>query len=189
MRTFIAVPVEPSRELKQILRRLDLMGRAIKPVFSDQMHITLKFLGEIDDAAVVDISNVMDAVCSRFAVTSIVLQGMGAFPNRRRPTVLWAGIADVAPLVPLEEELSSQLETLGYSREQRAYHPHLTLARVKARPPQEFFDLLDEHAGESANAGPVWGTCPVDRVVLYQSQLSHGGAKYVPLAAASLGET
>ncbi len=186
MRTFIAVPVTPSRELKQLLRRLDLMGRAIKPVQSDQMHITLKFLGEIAEQRVMEVAQAIDAACTGIAATSITLQGLGVFPDRRRPAVIWSGIAEAASLVALENAISSQLASLGYPREQRAYHPHLTLARVKAQPPDEFFDLLDEHAVESEGGNAIWGECEMDRVVLYQSQLSRGGTRYVPLATTAL---
>jgi 2'-5' RNA ligase len=181
MRTFIALPVEPSQELRHILRRGELMGRAIKPVRAGQMHLTLKFLGEIASEQVAEVADAIVAACAGHSATSMTLAGLGVFPDRRRPAVLWAGVRDAAPLIALEESLSSRLELLGHPRERRAYHPHLTLARINARPPAEFFDLLNECPIDAATA-PVWGTLPVDRIVLYESQRTPSGYNYVTMA-------
>lgn len=181
MRTFIAVPIKPSRELKQILGRLELLGRPIKPMRASQMHLTVKFLGEIKPEQVAEVAEAMAAVCDEAKATSITLAGLGVFPDRRRPAVLWAGVSDAAPLLALEESLSSRLEPLGHPRERRGYHPHLTLARINARPPDAFFELLDEHGCDPAESTTVWGTFPMDRVVLYESRHSPSGYEYVSL--------
>lgn len=188
MRTFIAVPVSPSRELRGVLRRLSLMGHAIRPSNADQMHITVKFLGATDESRVPELARVLTAVCVDLPTSSITLQGLGVFPDRRRPAVLWAGVRDAEWLDELESSLSSQLEPLGFARERRAFHPHLTLARVKARPPQEFFDLIDEHSIDAAGGGTPWGTSAIDRFVLYKSELARDGSKYTPLSTAVLNE-
>lgn len=180
MRTFIAVPIEPSREFRQILRRLDLMGRPIKPVRPEQMHITLKFLGEIATEQTTQVADAMAVACANAPAASITLAGLGVFPDRRRPAVLWAGIHNAESLIALEEAISSYLEPLGYPRERRAYHPHLTLARVTSRPPDKFFELLDEHDVDSAATN--WGTFPVNQIVLYESRHTPAGFRYAVLA-------
>ncbi len=138
-----------------------------------QWHFTLVFLG-----AVARLQPVKDAVRTAAAACppfSLQVGGAGAFPNDRRARVVWLGGAEgAAEVVALNAGLWKALAPLGYPPEERPYHPHLTVARVKEPGPA---GPLLEAIGPDA-VGPAW---TVDEVVLYESRTSSSGAAYIEL--------
>ena len=190
IRAFIAVdlPEDVERALgaaAQSLRDARIEGlRAVRP---QGIHLTLKFLGDVPEARVDEIGNaVSEAVAGRpqFEVST---GGPGAFPNNRRPQVLWVGIAGrVGPLMRLQAEVDAALGGLGFPAETRPFHPHLTLARLDRRMPahakRASLDALE-------SAGPPAGTrIAVRSVSLVRSILGRGGARYVRLTTVSLAK-
>ncbi|MBI5761491.1 MAG: RNA 2',3'-cyclic phosphodiesterase [Planctomycetales bacterium] len=179
LRTFIAVRIPSTSRLRQILTQLNQMGSSLKPVSADHLHLTLKFLGDTPEPQIAEIGEIVSQAAADAAAFELRLVGLGAFPNVHRPDVIWAGIETSDTLITLASILESKLETLGFRRESREFHPHLTLARVKAKPPPSLFQLLDEHGTTDV------GTVHISSVELFQSELQRGGPKYTVLASAN----
>ncbi|MGH7128895.1 MAG: RNA 2',3'-cyclic phosphodiesterase, partial [Planctomycetaceae bacterium] len=146
LRTFIAVKVPATRPLRPVLAEFETMGRAVRAVAADGLHVTLKFLGDTRQDAVAEIEETLRAVVAETAAFDVRLVGLGAFPHAGRPSAVWAGIQDAEPLTEIAAELERALEPLGFAAEQRAFQPHLTLARVKSKPPPALGELLSAHA-------------------------------------------
>ncbi len=177
-RTFIAVKIELPPALRTILRRLREMGRAVKAVDAEAMHITLKFLGDTPVDLLTDVKHIVESLGQDFAPFDLELTGMGAFPHWGRPQVVWVGISASEPLIKMAERLETELEPLGFPRKRRAFHPHLTLARIKAKPPAELQELAEAHETTG------FGRQTINRLIWYQSELQNTGPIYVPLATA-----
>lgn len=183
IRTFIAVEFHPTPSLRRVIEQLDVMGRPLKAVSADRLHVTLKFLGDTDRQLVSEISGILQGVARVRPAFAVKVVGIGAFPHRHRPSVIWAGLDGADALASIARELETRLEPLGFPREKRAFQPHLTLARVKSKPPNELQALFDKH--ESTE----WGTTPIRTVEFFQSELRPEGPRYTVLASATLPET
>lgn len=165
-RLFIAI--ELPQVVKDVLAQLPPRGEGVRPVTPAQMHLTLHFIGETpeDDAAVM--AEALRAVrCARFTLR---FDAPGCFPPRGDPRILWMGLAREPALVRLHADIGDVLRDLGVALEDRPFHPHLTLARCKARPPR---GVMERFLAQSNFAVPA---VPVDRFVLYASELNRGGA-------------
>ena len=135
IRSFIAIPLESeiSRGATKLIQRVRQDGDAIRWVPTDNLHLTLKFLGEVDNVEVPEICNVMRQVCEPFDPFNLVFTGMGGFPSLDRLRVIHVGVDDESgALVRLVGELESQLAELGFKPEPRDYRPHLTLGRTRS---------------------------------------------------------
>ncbi len=152
----------------------------LKAVSPDNLHVTLKFLGDVALQRTAEVSRTLVEAAAGEPAFSAELRGLGAFPSAGRPSVVWAGLMGADALVRLAERLEASLELQGFARESRAFHPHLTLARVKGRPPAGLRTLLERHAATS------FGTVGIASVELYQSELRREGAKYTLLASVRL---
>ncbi len=188
IRTFIAVdlPEDVERALgaaAQSLRAARIEGlRAVRP---EGIHLTLKFLGDVPETRVDEIGNAVSEAIAGRRQLEVSTGGPGAFPNTRRPQVLWVGIAGrLEPLMRLQAEVDAALGALGFPTETRPFHPHLTLARLDRRMP-----VSAKRASLAAleSAGPPAGMrIAVRSVSLVQSILGRGGARYVRLATVPL---
>jgi RNA 2',3'-cyclic 3'-phosphodiesterase len=183
IRAFIAVnlPVavtskvtEVQTELRQRARQANMSVGWVPPT---HMHVTLKFLAEIPEESVWAVRDLLkDKLATRSALP-VVVKGTGAFPTRSKPRVIWVGLqSEGDALTALAKEVDLWLTEIGFSPETRAFHPHLTLGRVK----QGGSDLLE--GLEEVELG----TCMISEVVLYQSVLQRQGAEYTPLARIAL---
>ena len=172
MRTFIAVPIHPPRGLRKLLPKLEQLGPAIKPIPVDQMHITLKFLGATELEDVMPISSLLKKMRSEFPRFKLAFKGLGAFPRMDHPNVLWAGITDATALTAMVDYLEQETEKLGYPLERKGFHPHLTLARVNAKPADELFQILEDRQDAE------WGEVTVDTIKFFQSELKSQRAQY-----------
>ena len=186
MRTFIALELsEGTREaLSRVAEGLKPgLGRVtwVKP---DRMHLTLKFLGEIDQESAGPICERLEEVCLTAAPFSLAVVGIGCFPNPRRPRVIWAGLeGDVEPARHLQREIDTALSPLGFEREQRPFSPHITLGRVRGAIKQ---GLLSEAI--EAGSGRRFGEETIDEVTFMRSRLEPGGPIYTPIARFRLGQ-
>jgi 2'-5' RNA ligase len=180
LRTFIAVKLPATPALREVLTQLNQLGSSLKPVSTDNLHLTLKFLGDTPEPQIVEIGEIVTQVAAQATEFDLRLVGLGVFPHVHRPDVIWAGIETADTLHTLAATLESNLEPLGFRRESREFHPHLTLARVKAKPPPSLFRMLAEHATTD------FGTVHITSVELFQSELQRGGPKYTVLASAKL---
>jgi 2'-5' RNA ligase len=183
MRLFVAADLSPEAVAAagDVIDRLrtrthDVAPRA-KVTWSapERLHVTVRFIGQIPDDKVDDIRNALQPALPihRF---QIMLSGVGAFPAKGPPRVIWAGItAGTDGLNEVERHVSDRLAAVGVERETRPYTPHLTLGRVRDATGLRKAALL-EGIG-NARVGPVL----IDTITLYESRLSPRGARYLPL--------
>ncbi|MHC4882547.1 MAG: RNA 2',3'-cyclic phosphodiesterase [Planctomycetota bacterium] len=136
MRLFVAVDINSQvrdriEQVQQYLKReLNLKGRDVKWVRPEQkIHLTLKFLGEVRDAAITQVCDVVTRTAARCEGFEMQVRGLGVFGNPAR--VVWAGIEPCPALMTLQAELESEFEKIGWDKEGRAFAGHLTLCRVK----------------------------------------------------------
>ena len=132
-RTFIAVEVgSPAREVMlRLIKQLSSELEGVRWTQPDQLHLTLKFLGDIDNRSLPEICTQMRAACEGIEAFSVALEGLGAFPKNKPPRVLWAGIEQgAAQLSTLHQRLESSLHSVGAPNEGRGYTPHMTLGRI-----------------------------------------------------------
>ncbi len=164
------------------LRRLAPGARWSKP---EGMHLTLAFLGEVDEGIALAAGRTVEEVAASAAPLRLHAKGGGTFGSPAYPRVLWVGLeGDVPALAALKVSLESALEPLGYVPEQRPYSPHFTLAR--SRLPGGERDLAVCAAVlQLADLG--WFTCR--ELILYRSHSSPDGSRYEPLVRARLGGT
>jgi 2'-5' RNA ligase len=170
-RLFWAVPLEPGPRLRDVLTELQRWRAVLRLTNPDQWHLTLKFLGDTPPERFPDLF----AAAARLTcppATAVTCRGLGVFPPRGRPTVLWAGLDDAPGLVRLAEELDAAMVLLGYAPERRRFHPHLTLARLKAPLPRPMQHWYERHQAAD------WGTLLLRELVLYRSQLTPQGSLY-----------
>jgi 2'-5' RNA ligase len=182
MRLFIGVEID-ERVRAAAARIADALARQLRPridarwIPESNLHITLVFIGEVDDARSAAILQTVDQA---FAMPGfdIHVGGLGAFPPSGPPRVLWIGVgAGAGSLIDLYGELAERLATLGIPREPRPYSPHLTIARVKAVLGRDYAGLRTMLRGVAAEAG----TCRVQHVTVFRSRVSAKGAVYEPL--------
>lgn len=126
----------------------------------------------------------LNGVARRSGPFPIRLGAVGAFPNLRRPRVLWLGVSNDGALERLQSETASVLDPLGFPREQRAYSPHLTLARARNDAPRNMFAALATAVDGIAYQGIV----QVKSIDLMRSHLGRAGARYEKIGGAELGD-
>lgn len=168
LRTFIGIAISPDPALRRVIRSLGEMGTAIKPVARDGLHLTLKFLGDTPQEQVPQVLTVVQEAAAGFGRFTLRLAGLSAFPNTRRPSVVWVGVEDAEPLIAIAGELEARLEPLGYEPEGRDFTPHLTIARVRRKPPPALFEMFEGH--EATEFGEV----PVQHLTYYESSYRDG---------------
>jgi 2'-5' RNA ligase len=196
MRLFIALDIaEAIRE--RIARFVDGVqgfvtdARWVKP---ESLHVTLKFIGEQPDPVVEKIRLALRTVSGE--ATDIQFRGYGFFPTAKSARVFWIGIEAGSPLAALAQTIDGKMESLGIPKEDRAFSPHLTLARRSGgsgsprwrgedRPNRSFQRLQEKLASLPT---PEFGTMTPREFFLYQSQLSPKGSKYTKLEQFALKE-
>ena len=146
------------------------------------LHVTLKFLGEIEESRLPEIGVAVRAVAAATSVFPLTVAGTGTFPpHSSHPRVLWIGLEESPALLDFQDRLENSLEALGFPREQRPFHPHLTAARVKsAGVPQMLLDQFLRQDGAS------FGELEVRELVVFQSVLRPEGAEHRPLLSGAL---
>ena len=184
MRVFVAldIPEEVRAAIGALIEKLRPTSKIARWVRTEGVHVTLKFIGEIPPEKIEPIKAALAQI--RFPENlSLKFRGVGFFPNERRPRVLWAGIEAGEELGALAAAVETSLEPLGIAKDQRAFSPHLTLARfdtARHKPSASAFDRLHEAISK---AGPLeFGSSTASEFHLYQSTLKRGGAEYTRLA-------
>jgi 2'-5' RNA ligase len=180
MRTFIAARVAHTPALRRLHAGLADLGQRFQPVPLGALHVTLKFLGETTEPQLPEICAVTKQIVEKQPVVMGKLAGLGAFPHERRPAVVWVGIEQAQVLGEIADQLNGELSKLGFAPEGRAFQPHVTLLRVKSRPPEELATIL------AAEARADFGACLIDKIELMQSELTRSGSRYTTLATFSL---
>ena len=179
-RAFLAVRIPPTEGVRLLLRDLGRLGRAVRPVDPANLHITLRFLGNTDQSMFDGLREALEVATGGVGAFPLSLGGMGAFPRPQRPSIIWAGTGGNPHLAAIERGLEPLLDTLGWGAETRPFQGHVTLARVKARPPEQLQDLLRAHAET-----PL-GTVAIESVDLMLSDLRAEGPSYRVAASVQL---
>ena len=184
IRAFIAVEIDqPNKQkISDLISNLKKSKADVKWITEDQMHLTLKFLGNIDKDKVQDISNTLSNISNNFKSFTISLSNIGVFPNLNRPRVIWLGVDKGADyLKNLSERIENELEKLGFEKEDREFNPHLTLGRVKtSKDLSELKKLINETQFNSEN----W--VEINKLILFQSTLTSKSAIYDALTKVKL---
>jgi 2'-5' RNA ligase len=185
MRLFLALelPAATADELHAAAAPLRAAEPGLAWVPVHKLHLTLKFLGDGDDARVSALVRVADRVAARHRPFELALAGLGGFPNLRRPRVVWAGVEGEPRLELLHHDVETAAAEVGYEVEGRPFRPHVTLARVRAPLPVERARTLSR----AARAITYSASAHVDRLTLFDSATGGPGAPYRPLHAATLG--
>jgi 2'-5' RNA ligase len=184
MRTFIAVDLGKTIRdriiaLQEILARA---GTEVKWVEADSLHVTLLFLGEVNDRDVPEVCRLVNRCIQEHVPFPMSVETLGCFPNARRPRILWVGVgAGAQELCSIHDALEIPLLDLGYRREERRYTPHITLGRVKSDRPT---DKLT--AALSRNAAWKGGETNVEEILVMSSELTAEGPNYTVLSRAAL---
>ncbi len=140
------------------------------------IHLTLKFLGEISAGQVAEVTESL-AGLGPFEHFPVEVKGFGFFPSARHPRVFWVGVEAPPALAELAVRVEEATERLGFAREQRAFTPHLTLARFKSSRPRPALEALAEQGAKSS-----LGRFEVSEFFLFESKLSPHGAEYRKVA-------
>jgi RNA 2',3'-cyclic 3'-phosphodiesterase len=174
VRDNLAAQVEELRELSA--KVADKRPQWVRP---ENLHVTLKFIGEVSPAKLDSIRGALSAIRSD-APVDLKFRGLGFFPNENYPRVLWAGLETSANLSSLAADIEGALETQGIARERRAFTPHLTLARIE--PPGLHEEL---RVAIQKNNAREFGSFQTREFHLIESKLKPSGAEYTTLASYS----
>lgn len=185
IRLFIACPLpqEAEEELGRVIQMLKGGDGAVRWVASRNIHLTVRFLGDTDERLVGDISQKIDTVAGQFRAVETTINQLGAFPNLRRPRIIWAGLkSGIDTLAQIAAATELAVQDLGFAAESKGFKAHLTLGRVRERSnPSRLADFMSQY-----RLTPI----PVrfDRIVLFKSTLTPTGPIYDRLHEAQLNQ-
>ena len=172
-RGFVAVDVPSTPALDTFAADLRKASPSLKVVATDQLHLTVKFLGETEDGLVPEIGTAIREAVEGLAPFKIRVRGTGAFPSLSRMNVIWVGVEGAEPIARVAEALEVSLEPLGFPRENRPWTAHVTLARVKGyRDLDRARQLVEAHVSDG------FGDHTVHTIHLKKSVLTPEGARY-----------
>jgi 2'-5' RNA ligase len=181
MRLFVAleIPSTVRETLAALLKSLRAVSPETRWVRPENLHVTLKFIGEVPETKLAALRTGLRQVRSDQPVT-LDFQGLGFFPNEKRPRVFWAGIGASPNLKTLAADIEKAAETFGIPRDERPFSPHLTLARFA--PPRLAENL---RAAIQENAGRDFGSLRASQFHLIESKLKPSGAEYTTVESFS----
>ena len=190
LRTFIAVPF-PAEIISKIAKittylQTQTPNKALKWVAPDNMHLTLKFLGDVREDRKQELNLCLQKALQKQTTFNITIEGMGMYPNARQPRVVWLGIKDQGNLKQIHNELAKALQGFDPAPEKRAFSPHLTIARVRQNgghnTVRQIGEVLSQFKVDSL------GSFEVQTVHLFKSDLTRRGPIYTSLFALPLNQ-
>ena len=176
MRSFIGIglPDTVRERLADAIREFGGEQAPVSWTAPENMHITLKFLGETAQSRIIEVEKGLAKVAAGFAPFSMEAAGGGIFPGKRNPRILWAGVGESLELAgKLHQTINDAMMSAGFPPEGRPFHPHITIGRVRKILPAGWGDRFLGHF-----AGRAFGTVPASSIILYESRLSSRGAIY-----------
>jgi 2'-5' RNA ligase len=174
----VAVTRRIAEEAARHVEPMTQAGFKVAWVPAANLHVTAKFLGSVPEEALEAVADVLRRALAAKQPFEAHARGLGVFPNECQPRVLWVGVDGGAALLGLVRDVETAMVDLGFEREARPYHPHVTVGRVK------------EGVGD---VGPLWrsdvelGVSLMNELVLYESRTARTGAEYVARARLPLG--
>lgn len=189
IRSFIAIPIPDSgiEALEDSVKGLEAeFGRHVRWVRPEGIHLTLKFMGDIQLGIAEKVLESLPSVTAGFKPFVLAINGLGVFPNLRSPRVLWAGLnGDLEVLGSLQQAVDDAVGQLGLPKEQRGFSPHLTLGRVRRDVNDEQRKKIGEAISSAALPTAVEWTA--DTANLMRTELDPDGSKHYLVGSASLG--
>ncbi len=182
MRLFVAIelPERIRERIVKVQRELQGLG-GVSWVRGENLHLTLKFLGNVKEDRLKEVKGVVERVALSSSPFSLNIRGVGCFPTLKRPRVVWVGVENHTPLYDLQRELEEAFEGIGFEREKRPFHPHITFGRIKKIPDERWTERLLSFREEEM------GRMEVTSISLFSSTLRPTGAVYTCLLEAALG--
>jgi len=177
VRLFIAIeiPENVRTAFAALVKEFSALAPQLKCVRAENLHVTLKFLGETDPSKLGPLQNVLSDVHSAEPV-NLEFRSLGFFPNEKRPRVFWAGMESSANLKTLAVDIDEAVHRLGFPLEERPYAPHLTLARISPPIiPPKLLQAINEKSNQS------FGSLSTRDFHLIESKLKPAGAEYTTL--------
>jgi len=185
IRSFLAIelPKPILKKIEEVQGDLRSTHADVRWVNPEKIHLTLKFFGNIEESRIDPIFKSIEEPIRNTLPFSLKVQGVGAFPNLKNPRVIWMGLVDGREiLVSFQKQIETQFEEIGFQSEDRPFHPHLTLGRMKSsRGKEELVGRMERHKEEE------FGDLQVERMVLFKSDLRPTGPIYTPLRELRLG--
>jgi 2'-5' RNA ligase len=185
MRTFIAIklPQNIRTGLSNIQDELKQTGADVKWVKPDNIHLTLKFLGEIDDSLAEKIKSVISAAAQQTPSFNLSLSQLGAFPKIQFPRVIWIGVNNDQPVIKMAKDLEQELIKIGIPTESRAFNSHITLGRVRSAQNRRALSEKLETLNKPSSSQPEF---TVSGITLFKSTLTPQGPIYEAISDSPL---
>ena len=185
IRSFLAIelPKPILKKIEEVQGDLRSAHADVRWVSPEKIHLTLKFFGNIEESRIDPIFKSIEEPIRDTLPFSLEVRGVGAFPHLKNPRVIWIGLVDEGEvLTSFQKEIENQLGRIGFRPEDRPFHPHLTLGRMKSsRGKEELVGRIERHSEEE------FGDIHVERVILFRSELRPSGPIYTPLRGLRLG--
>lgn len=185
IRSFLAIELsrDVREKIEKLQRDLKSSNADVRWVNPENIHLTLKFFGNIEESNIEQIIKSILEPAHRISPFSVKIKGLGAFPNLKNPRVIWVGLLDgKGILIPFQKELEKGFERLGFPSEDRPFQPHLTLGRMRSnRGKDSLVRSLEIHRDED------FGELRVDKIILFRSDLRPEGPIYTSLEDVKLG--
>lgn len=179
IRTFIAIelPEKIIYTIRKVQEEIKSYGLKIRWVRPENIHLTLKFLGDIQEADTEKVARAISESVTDYSAISLAVKGIGVFPGIKKPRVLWLGISKQLDLLTaLQQTLDEKLEAMGFPKEKRPFKGHLTLGRIKSKiDPKTLHDVLKKFIQFESEPFVA------DKIILYKSDLKPKGAVYTKL--------
>jgi 2'-5' RNA ligase len=184
LRCFIAIdiPEQIRSGIGDLIAFFKKHNADVKWVVHENLHLTLKFLGKTPEDLIPRIGELLSGIVLSYKTFCIKIYGVGVFPNRKYPRVIWVGIEDSDFLKNLQRDIEYAMASLGYQKEEREFHPHLTLGRVRSQKGIAHI-IYELDTLQSKDFGSV----EIRNIKLMRSDLKPTGAQYSCLQEITLG--
>jgi 2'-5' RNA ligase len=186
IRSFVAIELSPDirTQIEKIQNELKGLSADVRWVRSGGIHLTLQFLGGIQEEKIPEISGVLTQCTAGTGSFNLRVHSLGAFPSATNPKVIWIGVEDESGrLLKAQRTIEKSLAAIGFKKEKRTYTPHLTLGRLKSPGGKR---AISRHLESSGDCD--CGTLTVTEICLFKSDLNPGGAVYTKLKTFPLSE-
>jgi RNA 2',3'-cyclic 3'-phosphodiesterase len=186
IRTFIGLKIDADRALTQLLSdfKKNLAGEQLRWIDPENLHLTLRFLGNTEDSQLADIVKGLDELIPKYDQFNLEIEGIGLFGKQSAPKILWAGIMMPQMVYNLVENIEEVVCIAGFAREERPFSPHLTLSRIKSiTNTSRLISLVTQYKETHFQQQKV------NQVILYESVLKSSGSVYVPIRIFNLNES